>query len=91
MRNLRYTYFTSHLVRKKQFRKRNSLTPKKYLPMLQLQSLQIQLENLKVIFQEALIAGKPGKEVQKLMDQIEALEKAIEERKAYLEKRQNLN
>ena len=59
--------------------------------MLQLQSLQIQLENLKVIFQEALIAGKPGKEVQKLMDQIEAVEKAIEERKAYLEKRQNLN
>jgi hypothetical protein len=49
--------------------------------MLVLQSLNIQLENLKVVFEDALNKGSSIDELKRLYQQIKELEKLIAERK----------
>ena len=59
--------------------------------MLQLQSLEIQLKNLKAVFNDALANQDISlEELRIIRTQINELEKLIEERKAFLI-RQNLN
>jgi hypothetical protein len=57
--------------------------------MIKLISLQIQLENLKVVLEEAIVSGKSREEMVKILDQIKEVDKLIKERKEFLNNNQN--
>ena len=60
--------------------------------MLQLQSLQLQLQNLKVLFNDSLAdQDVTVEELRKIREQIKEVERRIEERKVFLQRRDSTN
>lgn len=53
--------------------------------------LNEQLLNLKIIYEDAVLNDKPINEIKKINAQIKELEKAIEERKAFIIRHQSTN
>lgn len=53
--------------------------------MVHLNSLQLQLENLKVVFEDEIIKGADIDKIKVLYYQLKGLEKLIDERKAKLD------
>jgi hypothetical protein len=60
--------------------------------MLQLQSLQLELQNLKVRFSDALADQDVSiEELRNIREDIKEVERSIEERKAFLQRRDSTN
>ena len=59
--------------------------------MIELNSLQLQLENLKVLKEDAMLKGFSLSTIKMLASQIKEVEKAIADRKILLEKTNGFN
>jgi hypothetical protein len=69
-----------------------TLSVKMYYAMLRLQSLQLQLQNLKVLFSDALGDQHVSiEQLRKIREQIKEIERRIEERRGFLERRDSTN
>ena len=57
--------------------------------MIQLKSLQLQLENLNVFLEDAKDKGKSREEIARIVEQIKEVELLIERRKEFLKRSSN--